>query len=164
MYLWPLSVALCSHGYSWSWTFQGKPQCLMPLSYSCLLMAAAKRFCVPFNHKCPNTAYAVIVCSIGLFIYLFNIWTGATHHVNHVTRADYCSTSTLRKGVYGPITSLRTRSLRPPQGPDVRLPKIVTSQQGLWLVLSQKPDAEPKPVHDCIEASAWSLRCVDVEP
>ena len=38
-------------------------------------------------------------------------------------RADYGSTSTHRKGVYRPLTSLWTP---PPQGPDVRLPKIVT--------------------------------------
>ena len=65
---------------------------------------------------------------------------------------------------YGPLTSLLP-SLRPPQGPDVRLPKIVTfrrgtPQQGLWLVLL----LNPVNVHDCVEASAWSWRCGNVEP
>ena len=39
-----------------------------------------------------------------------------------------------------------------------------TQHQGLWLACSVKPDAEPQQVHDYIKASAWSLRCVDVEP
>ena len=45
-------------------------------------------------------------------------------------RADYGSTSTQRKGVYGPITSLLIL-LTSPQGPDVRLQKMFTLLQGI---------------------------------
>ena len=34
----------------------------------------------------------------------------------------------------------------------------------LWLVHSLKPDTEPKQVHNCVKAPAWSLRCVNVGP
>ena len=63
-----------------------------------------------------------------------------------------------------------TDPLRPPQGPDVCLPKIVSSRRSdaaarAVMVRSLKPDSEPKQVYNCVEASAWSLRCVHhVEP
>ena len=56
------------------------------------------------------------------------------------------------------------------QGPEVHLAKILTLRRGdaaaraLIGPLKKQTDAEPKQVHDCVEATAWSLRCVDVEP
>ena len=63
----------------------------------------------------------------------------------------------------------RGPSLRPPQGPDVRLPKTVTFHQGDAAARAvigplAKTDAEPKQVHNRVEASAWSLGCVNVGP
>ena len=59
-------------------------------------------------------------------------------------------------------------SLRPPQGPNMRLPIIVSlldaAASAVIGPLTKKPDAEPKQVHDCVETSAWSVRCVDLEP
>ena len=51
-------------------------------------------------------------------------------------------------------------SLHPPQGPDY----LAMLQQGLWLVRSLKPNAEPKQVPNWVKASAWSLHCIDEEP
>ena len=61
-----------------------------------------------FNHTCP-----IEMASNSSYTYL---------------RQSYGWTLTQRKGVYGPITTLPT--LRPPQGPDVHLPKIVTLRRG----------------------------------
>ena len=49
--------------------------------------------------------------------------------VNEVLRADYGPTFTQRKGVTDPLRPCGP-SLYPPQGPDVRLPKIVTFCRG----------------------------------
>ena len=64
------------------------------------------------------------------------------------------------KWVYGPIHVVTCGpSLLPQQGPDMPLPKIVTLRRGVTVARavigrSLKPDAEPKPIHDCVEASA----------
>ena len=55
-------------------------------------------------------------------------------------------------GGNGPTASLRTLLAVPP-----------CVQQGLWLVRSLKPYAEPQQVYDCVKAYAWSLRRLDVE-
>ena len=71
-------------------------------------------------------------------------------------------------GVDGRITSLRTllaSASRARRSPPTKCQGEVEAaqRQGLRLVRSLKPDTEPKQVHDCVEASAWPLRCVDIE-
>ena len=65
-------------------------------------------------------------------------------------RADYGPTFTQNKGVTDPLRPCRP-SLRPPQGPDVRLPTIVTFRRGEAAARDvigplPKTDAEPKQV------------------
>ena len=71
-------------------------------------------------------------------------------------------------------------SLRPPQGPDVRLPKIVTlrlrdtaARAVIGPITRTRCKTKTakagfktgsKQVHDCVEASTLSLRCFDVDP
>ena len=59
--------------------------------------------------------------------------------------------------------------LRPPQGPVVRLPKIVTFHRGdaaARAVIRQltKNRRRTINVHDYVEATAGSLRCINVGP
>ena len=72
-----------------------------------------------------------------------------------------------RNGVTDPIR-LCGPSLRPPKGPDARLPKIVNFRQGdaaARAVIGPLTKARRRTikVHDCVEASAWSMRCGIVE-
>ena len=81
-------------------------------------------------------------------------------------RADYAPTFTQRTGVTDPLRP-RGPSLRPTQGPDVRLPKIVTFRRGDPAASSvigplTKTRRTTIKVHGCVEASAWSLRCGNV--
>ena len=78
-------------------------------------------------------------------------------------RADYGPTFTQRIGVTDPT------SIRPLQGPHVRLPKNVTFCWGDTAVRAvigplTKSRRRTIKVHDCVEASALSLRCVNVGP
>ena len=92
-----------------------------------------------------------------------------------VLRADYGPTFTQRKGVTDPLRpcgpSLQTLLADPPcvhrKGPDVRLPEIVTFRQGDAATRAvigplTKTRCRTIKVHDCVDASAWSLRCVNV--
>jgi hypothetical protein len=90
------------------------------------------------------------------------------NHFIDVLRGDYGPTFTQRKGVTDPLPPCGP-SLRPPQGPDVRLPKIVTFPRGYaaaraLIVPLTKTRRRTIKVHDCVAASPWSLRCVNLEP
>ena len=83
-------------------------------------------------------------------------------------RADYGPVFTQLKGLIDPLLPCGP-SLRRPQGPDVRLPKIVTFRWGDAAARAvigplTKNRRRTIKVHDYIEASAWSLRCVNVGP
>ena len=83
-------------------------------------------------------------------------------------RADYGPTFIQRKGVTDPLRPCGP-SLRPTQGPDVRLPEIVTFRWGDWAARPvigplTKTRRRTITVHDCVKASVWSLRCVNAGP
>ena len=70
--------------------------------------------------NCESLEFFMVVCLVSVLLKVL----------------DYGPTFAQRKGV--------TDTLRPPQGPDVRLPSVEATQPlGLWLVRSLKPDAEP---------------------
>ena len=71
-----------------------------------------------------------------------------------------------RNGVKDPLRSCGP-SLRPTQGPDVRHTKMLTFRRGDAAARAvigplNKTRRRTIKVHDFIEASAWSLRCVNM--
>ena len=92
------------------------------------------------------------------------MFMGCPARERRILRAGYGPTFKQPKGVTDPL-----RPRGPSMHPHVRLLKIVTFLQGDAAARAvigplTKTRRRPIKVQECVEASAWSLRCVNVEP